>query len=35
MRLVYLDFPGFNVVGWEGPVLMLRLQDDSQVLTLD
>ena len=35
MFLICSDFSGFNVVGWEGPVLMLTLQDDSRVLTLD
>jgi len=35
MLLICSDFSGFNVVGWEGPVLMLTLQDDSRGLTLD
>ncbi len=35
MLLVCSDFSGSNVVGWEGLVLMLTLQDDSHGLTLD
>lgn len=35
MLLIRFDFSGFNVVGWEGPVLMLTLKDDSHGLTLD
>ena len=35
MLLICSDFSGFNVVGWEGPVLMLTIQDDSYGLNFD
>jgi len=35
MLLICSDFSGFNVVRWEGAILMLTLQDDSHGLTLD
>ena len=35
MLFICSDFSGFNVVGWEGLVLMLTLQDDSRGLALD